>query len=79
METKKDFHRLIDTIADEQTLEAYYQLIKRLSKAQEGTLWNSLSISEREELLISYDDSFVADNLITHDQVKEQHTKWLNG
>ncbi len=46
MNTKEDFHRLIDTIEDGKTLKGYYQLIQRLNSNQCGELWNSLTIIE---------------------------------
>jgi hypothetical protein len=77
MHTRERFHKLIDDIKDEESLKSYYSLIQHLQKRQPGNLWNDLSDSEKEELLISYDESFDTNNLISHDQVKVQHKKWL--
>ena len=77
METKEDFHKLIDEIKDEQILRSYFELIKRLNSNQTGELWNGLNSAEQEELLLSYEESFNPDNLMRHDQVKKQHSKWL--
>lgn len=77
MRTREQFHKLIDDIKDEESLKSYYSLIQRLQKSQTGNLWNRLTDLEKEELLISYDESFDSNNLISHDQVKEQHKKWL--
>ena len=77
MRVKDDFHHLIDTIEDETILRAYYQLIQRLNNNQNGQLWNKLSSGQKQELMISYDESFDGKNLINHDEVKEQHTQWL--
>ena len=77
MNIKEDFHHLIDTIDDEQLLKDYYQLIQRLNADQEGNLWNNLSETEKQELLSAYDESFDKNNLISHEQVKQQHEKWL--
>jgi len=40
---------------------------------QNGHLWNNLSENEKEELLIAYDKSFDSNNLLSHEQVKQQH------
>ena len=77
MRTKDSFHKLIDAIQDKHTLEGYYKLIKKLNTAQTGELWKDLTEEEKKELLLSYDESFDADNLISHDIVKKQHKKWL--
>lgn len=76
MITKKDFHKLIDDIEDEEALSGYFQLIQRLNENKSGELWESLSPEEKEELLLSYEESFNPDNLISHEQVKKQHDKW---
>jgi len=77
MKTRQDFHNLIDDIKDESKLEAYFDLIQSLNKNTQGELWNALSKSEQEELLISYDESNSSENLVPHSLVKEQHSKWL--
>ncbi len=77
MRTKEDFHRLIDKIEDEEVLKGYFKLIQRLNNNQTGELWNTLSAEEKEELLLSYHESFDSNNLVSHDDVKKQHTKWL--
>jgi len=77
MNIKDNFHHLIDTIDDEQLLKGYYELIKQLNINQSGNLWNNLSESERQELIIAYDESFDNKNLLSHEEVKKQHEKWL--
>ncbi len=77
MSTKDSFHKLIDTIEDEEKLRGYLNLIQHLNTNQTGVLWNTLNSEEKEELLIAYEESFDSNNLISHDQVKNLHTKWL--
>lgn len=77
MRTKDDFHNLIDKIEDEEVLRGYFKLIQRLNNNQTGELWEGLSPEEKDELLISYDESFDSKNLISHDEVKKKHDKWL--
>ena len=76
MSIKEDFHHLIDTIDDEQVLNGYYQLIKS-NTGEYGQLWNNLTEEQKTELLIAYDESFDPRNLISHEEVKKQHEKWL--
>jgi hypothetical protein len=77
MKTKEAFHKLIDKIEDEEVLKGYFKLIQRLNSNQTGELWDSLSKEEKEELILSYEESFDPNNLISHEQVKKQHDKWL--
>lgn len=77
MKIKDDFHHLIDTIEDEQLLKNYYELIQNMNNNSGGKLWNRLSDDEKKELLIAYDESFDENNLLSHEQVKAQHSKWL--
>jgi len=77
MKIKDDFHQLIDSIEDEQLLKSYYQLIQKINNEQNGHLWNSLTEDQKTELLTSYEESFDSGNLLSHEQVKLQHDKWL--
>jgi hypothetical protein len=77
MRTKEDFHKLIEKIEDEEVLKGYFKLIQRLNNNQTGELWDALSPAEKEELLLSYDESFDPNNLVSHNEVKKQHVKWL--
>jgi len=40
---------------------------------QNGQLWNNLNEDEKRELLIAYGESFDSNNLLSHEQVKQQH------
>lgn len=75
MNTKDQFHKLIDNIHDEETLKCYFLLIQKLNSSQTGELWNSLNQEERNELLLSYEESFDSDNMLNHETVKKRHDK----
>jgi len=77
MNTKLDFHKLIDKIDDEKALKSYFSLIAQLNKNQTGKIWQTLSSEEKEELLLSYDESYIISNLINHEDVKKTHDQWL--
>jgi hypothetical protein len=77
MKIKDDFHHLIDSIEDEQLLNSCYQLIQKINNDQNGHLWNDLSEDEKKDLLAAYEESFDSNNLLTHENVKLQHEKWL--
>jgi hypothetical protein len=78
MQTREEFHKLIDAIQDSESLKSYFSLIQRLQHRQSGILWNQLSDDQKKELLLAYDESFDPNNLLSHEQVKQQHAKWLN-
>jgi hypothetical protein len=77
MKIKDELHHLIDTIDDEQLLKSYYQLIQSININSGGKLWSALNELEKQELLLGYDESFDQKNLLSHQQVKRQHEKWL--
>lgn len=77
MKTKEAFHRLIDNIEDEGLLNEYYNLISRLTNCKEGELWNSLTPEQKEEQMLSYEESKDPKNLISHEEVVGQFSKWL--
>ena len=77
MKTKEAFHQLIDKIEDEKTLNGYFKLIQKLNKNETGNLWNSLRPEEKDELLLSYEESFDPKNLMSHEEVKKQHGQWI--
>lgn len=79
MQIKEAFHELIDNIDNEESLKAYFELILRLNSNQTGQLWNSLTPEEKDELLLSFEESFDPNKLISHEEVKAQHGKWLEG
>lgn len=77
MRIKDDFHKLIEKIENEDALKGYFKLIQRLNNNQTGELWDGLSPVEKDELLLSYEESFDSNNLVSHEEVKNQHDKWL--
>ena len=77
MKTREAFHELIDKIKNEETLKGYFELIRRLNDNQTGKLWDALTGAEKEELLLSYEESFDPKSLLSHEHVKGHHDKWL--
>lgn len=74
---KKSLHKLIDSIDNENLLVSFYDLIKKRASAKEGLLWNRLTELERDELLMTLEESEDPENLIDHRKMKEKHKKWL--
>lgn len=76
MSNREALHRIIDSM-DEAEIKGFYALAKRISNRQSGELWNSLTEEQKEELCLAYDESHNDDNLISHEEAKKQHSKWL--
>jgi hypothetical protein len=77
IEIRKNFHSLIDSIDNENILLFFYGLMKKKSTSKEGQIWNRLSDDQKQELLISEQESENPDNLISYDDFKNKHKKWL--
>lgn len=77
MKIKEEFHQLIDSIDDEDVLKSYFQLVQLLTNEQTGKLWNQLTDLQKEDLLLAYEESFTPENLVSHNHVKQSHSKWL--
>ncbi len=77
IELKKDFHNLIDSIDDESLLSNFYDLIERRISNKEGKLWKGLTKKEQEELNLAFEESEKPENLISHEEMRIKHEKWL--
>jgi hypothetical protein len=77
LELKKNFHLLIDSIDNEDLLASFYDLIKKRSSTKEGQLWNRLTYQEQEELISAIGESKNPEYLISNDEMKKKHGKWL--
>lgn len=76
-ELKKSFHLLIDSIDNENLLINFYDILKKKSSANEGQLWERLTNQEKEELLLALEESDNPENLISQEEMKKKHQKWL--
>ncbi|ABG59873.1 hypothetical protein [Cytophaga hutchinsonii] len=74
---KQKLHTLIDTIDNESLLTQVYELIYKKSSSKEGDLWNKLTSQQQQEVLLSLEESNDTNNLISNDDVKKSHKKWL--
>ncbi len=76
-ELKKSFHLLIDSIDNENLLLNFYDLLKQRTNAKDGRLWDKLDYEEQKELLHAAEESKSEGNLISSDELKKKHKKWL--
>lgn len=74
---RNNIQSLLSKIDDEVILQQFYNALLWFSKAEEEQLWNTLSASQQDEVLESYEESEHEENLITHEEVKLRHSAWL--
>jgi hypothetical protein len=74
---RNNIQLLLAKIEDEIILQQFYNALLWFSKSEEGQLWNTLSASQQNEVLESYEESEDEANLIPHEEAKHRHAKWL--
>ncbi|SFT77263.1 hypothetical protein SAMN04489724_2140 [Algoriphagus locisalis] len=74
---KEEFHKLIEEIEDENLIASYFELFLHLTKKKDGSLMQGLTNHEKSELLLSYIESHNNDNLVKHEQLYNEYSKWL--
>ena len=70
-------HEIIDRIDDESLLRQILDWLNQSQNSREGQLWNELTEEQRAETLKSLEESNEPENLITQDEMKKKHGKWL--
>ena len=76
-EIKKSFHNLIDSIDNENILLLFYDIMKSKSSSMEGQIWNRLTREQKEELMLSLKESENSENLMSNEEMRNNHKKWL--
>jgi hypothetical protein len=76
-EIKSNFHNLIDSIDNDSVLLKFYELMERALKQDAGVLWQRLTETERDELMLIDSETDSQDNLIPHKTIRDKHKKWL--
>ncbi len=74
---KNNFHSLIDRIDNEPLLIKFYDLMTKSTTTKEGQLYEQLTEDQKNVLLLSEEESNDPENLISHNQQKKKHNKWL--
>lgn len=74
---KSDLHNLIDGLEDEKLLERFYQEIVTVITNSQTSIWDDLPEAQKNQILMSYEESKDENNLIDHEEVMEKYKKWL--
>jgi hypothetical protein len=69
IELKSNIHKIVDRIQSEQLLQAIYDFLKTREKNKSGRLWDNLTEEQKQEVLLSFDESEDENNLLDRDQV----------
>ncbi|MBU2651642.1 MAG: hypothetical protein KKA81_11960 [Bacteroidetes bacterium] len=77
LEIKNNFHKLIDSIDNDNLLINFYNLLKNRSSVKDGQLWSRLTLQEQDELYFTIEECESEDNLIPNEEMKKKHKKWL--
>ena len=76
-ELKAGLHSLIDRIESVQLLEEYYLEMKRMIETGTSNIWDNLSDEQKQEVLLSFEESENDENLINTDEVLKRYEQWL--
>ncbi len=74
---RSKFHELIDKVENSDLLERFYEAFKSAA-GEKSELWNTLSPELQEHINKGYEETLDKKNLIPHDEVKKQFSKWLS-
>jgi hypothetical protein len=69
VELKSSIHKIVDGIQSEQLLQAIYDFLKTREINKSGRLWDTLTEEQKQEVLLSFDESEDENNLLDRDQV----------
>ncbi|MEO9869503.1 hypothetical protein [Ekhidna sp.] len=69
VELKANLHQLIDGIQNSNLLESLHDILSERKNSKEGHLWNSLTDSQKQEVLEAYKESEDPNNLTPHSEV----------
>ena len=69
VELKSNIHKIVERIQNEQFLQILYDFLIAKENVTEGKLWASLTKEQKEEVLLSFEDSENVDNLIPAENI----------
>ena len=76
VQLKSGIHSFIDQIESLDLLNDYYDELKRIIDSRKSNIWDSLSEEQKNEILLSYEESECEENLIDENVVMEKYNKW---
>jgi len=67
---KYDLHNLLDKVENEQLLRTVYDFLVQGQNNQVGSIWQSLTEDEKNEVFMSYKESENSENINKWDNIK---------
>lgn len=64
VDLKTNIHKIVDGIQSEQLLQTLYDFLKIREKNKPGLIWDSLTEEQKQEVLLSYEESEDDNNLV---------------
>lgn len=69
IELKSNIHKIVDGIQNEQLLQTLYDFLKSKESSKKSGIWDKLSVEQKQELLLAYEESEDENNLIDSNKV----------
>jgi len=73
IELKSNIHKIVDDIQNEDLLQSLYLFLQSRVSEDTGGIWKSLSGSQKEEILMAYEESFDEKKLSDADSIFSEH------
>jgi hypothetical protein len=70
---KDNIHHLVDQIQSQQLLEEYFQEMKTILQQTGSNAWDTLSDTQKREVLLSYEERENDENLLDHNDVMSKY------
>ena len=69
IELRSNIHKIVDRIQNEQLLQTIYDFLKVREENKPGAIWESLTLEQKQEVLLAYQESEDEDNLIDREKL----------
>ncbi|MDZ4709273.1 MAG: hypothetical protein SH818_12815 [Saprospiraceae bacterium] len=69
IELKTHIHKMVEEIQSEQLLQTLYDFLRLREKNEPGQLWDSLTRAQKQDVLLSFEESEDETNLIDRKKV----------
>ncbi|HRP59771.1 MAG TPA: hypothetical protein PK833_05715 [Vicingus sp.] len=77
IELKANLHQFIDQLDNIDLLKKYYNELKLMVKYPKSNSWDKLSISEKEDVLLAFEESETEQYLIDNQEIENKLKKKL--
>ncbi|HRN42496.1 MAG TPA: hypothetical protein PK649_10560 [Vicingus sp.] len=77
IELKANLHQFIDQLDNIDLLKKYYNELKLMVKNPKSNSWDKLSISEKEDVLLAFEESETEQYLIDNQEIENKLKKKL--